>query len=702
MRLATNVIGRQMEIAEGAIAAPQGTPTNGGVDSVLDENWVRTAFVLPADSVSDKRDAANRYWNSAQRKFTDGRWGCNIGINPPAQFTPYADPPNKGRMAGRVDLSLTDSTGNYGMGEYWSEMYDDPAQIVYMRFGVPQFNSFLDFFSNAFHHGAGTLARTGRYSTAYAVSSFIGTALMLTAFPLVTVPLLIYKTADYFFFRQSAKFYHMKPTMHLYWGAVNTLVNTLALNSGIYPKIMKQNANVETRIGMPFEMQQADLDVYHDLAPDIFSPSNYIDVFALANRAQRIANKIIADEFDETNNTSTTSFSGYVNRDILDDDRHRTRFTDETGKADFMDYLNRMLMFSEWFRTDSTEKNPTGTEEDPRTAKKTNTNDPLYGQGAVHRFGQHLDAEFRLGGQFAIFRVDFTGASTESFSNATTPSDLENKFNSTSSSFAHKRFTLGNGAIFGDLVDGIATTAADVVTGLAAGMTMNITDSIRGILGDGYIDIPEHWQSSSAALPSANYKMVLETPYGNALSRIMNLFVPFAMVAAGAWPRSVGRQSYTSPFLCQVWDKGRVQIPLGMITELTITRGRGNLGFTTDGKPLSIEVSWRVRDLSRILHMPLMPVLGMSNTTMIDEESAITNYLSAVAGQSLEQQIYPSTRAKVRMAKLLMNAGVVSSPAFWASFVHDRGMNGTFVERGVGGLFESLVRNTENTSGSTF
>lgn len=196
--------------------------------------------------------------------------------------------------------------------------------------------------------------------------------------------------------------------------------------------------------------------------------------------------------------------------------------------------------------------------------------------------------------------------------------------------------------------------------------------------------------------------MVLETPYGNTLSRIMNLFLPFAMVAAGAWPRSTGRKSYTAPFLCQVYDKGRVQIPLGMITEFTVTRGRGNIGYTADGKPLSMEVTWTVKDLSRVLHMPLMPVLGLSSPTIMDETSSITNYLAAVAGQSIENQIYPSTKAKIRGAKLLLQAGVVSSPAFWGSFIHDRGMNGTLVERGLGNLFEASVRNAESTAGAVF
>ena len=694
----TNVVGCQMTI-DGRVATPKRYKSGTGVEELLDNDWIRSAFVLPDDGWTEEVDIKNRFWNTAQRKFTDGRWGCNIGVNAPAQFTAYADPPNKGRMAGRIDPSLTETTGNYGMGELYSDMYDDPAQIVYFRFGVPEFASFFDFFTKAFHHGNSIVARTGRFPLLYTISSFIGTWMMAVTFPFIVVPALIYKTLDFFFFRQSASFYHMKPTMHLYWGAVNTLVNTLALNSGVYPKILKMN-KAEQRIGMPYTLDQETMSIYHELAPDIFSAQNYIDVFAVANRAQRLANRIIMDEFEELNNESNTNFYGYVNKDILDDDRHRTRFTDEQGRTSFTDYVNKMLMFSEYFR--SKEGGVAIAEQDPRNAKKENTDDPLYGDSAFERFAQHFDAEFRMGGQFATFRVEHTGSTSESFSNSTTPSDLENKFNSTSSDFMHKRFTIGNGAILGDILNTAATAIMDVGMGLIGAATLGIGDAIKGMLGDGYIDIPEHWQSSSSSLPRASYRMVLETPYGNTLSRIMNLFLPFAMVAAGAWPRSTGRKSYTAPFLCQVYDKGRVQIPLGMITEFTVTRGRGNIGYTADGKPLSMEVTWTVKDLSRVLHMPLMPVLGLSSPTMMDETSSITNYLAAVAGQSIENQIYPSTKAKIRGAKLLLQAGVVSSPAFWGSFIHDRGMNGTLVERGLGGLFEASVRNTENTAGAVF
>jgi hypothetical protein len=177
-----------------------------------------------------------------------------------------------------------------------------------------------------------------------------------------------------------------------------------------------------------------------------------------------------------------------------------------------------------------------------------------------------------------------------------THADLENKFNSTSSSFQHARFTFGNGMFLGEIMETALGAVTDVAMGALSGVTFGLADAIKGLLGDGYVDIPEHWQSSSASLPTASYKMTLYSPYGNAISQVMNLFLPFAMLAAGSWCRSTGRQSYTAPFLCQLYDRGRVQIPLGMITEFSVASGTGNIGFSPQGAPLAMELSFRIKD----------------------------------------------------------------------------------------------------------
>ena len=134
--------------------------SNGTNDFLLDKDWVKHAFSVSDTELSEPADIINRYWSSASAKFTDTRLGANIGINARPQFTRYSDIRVKGRLAGRNDVTLGATKGNFGMGRYYSEAIDDPSQTIYMRFGVPQFNSLTNFLTRAFDSEQTVMART--------------------------------------------------------------------------------------------------------------------------------------------------------------------------------------------------------------------------------------------------------------------------------------------------------------------------------------------------------------------------------------------------------------------------------------------------------------------------------------------------------------------------------------------------------------
>ena len=671
-------------------------------DSGLDYQWVRTAFVLPtkdretgADNPNiDPFDAANRYWSPGSIKFTDGRFGCNIGINCQPQITAYADTPAPSRLKGRPEPEIDADHQLYGMGGFWSSAFDDAEEIAYLRFGVPEFNSLLNFFTGAYDYGSSVLARTGRLpSFVYNVSHLLGSYAAFKAFPLISIAVAVYRVADYFYFRQSAKYYNMKPTMHLYWSTVNTMVNTMAINMGIFPKILS-NEDTTQKLGMPFGIDDDQMAIFHEMAPDIFSSNNYIDVFALATRAQRVANQVVHDEFESHNSGSATDWTGYLQKTLTGDGKHSTLVADRKGDKSLMQWLEEATAIGDFYRQDTKDAS---VEQKPEAAKDQDTYNPLYSKSSWDNFAKHLTAEFRQGGNFAVFRVSNSKSKSESFSNNTQPSSLENKMNSVVSNFQEHRFTLGGvQAAAGDLVNKATSLAQDAIMGALDGVAFGIPSSIMGLLGEGYVEIPEHWQSSSSSLPSAQFKISLDAWNGSPLTRLMKLYVPFCMIAAGAWPRSVGRQAYTAPFLCQLYNRGRVQVPLGMITEFTVSRGEGNIGFTTEGAPLSINISFTVKDLSRVLHMPLMAGDFFQKPAYVDEESTVVNYLATVAGQSMYSQIYPASKAKVRAAKLAMKSGMMTSSAYWASTIYDFTTN-TFP---IGLLYEGIQRNPDVVAGS--
>src|SRR5690606_23738872 len=102
----------------------------------------------------------------------------------------------------------------------------------------------------------------------------------------------------------------------------------------------------------------------------------------------------------------------------------------------------------------------------------------------------------------------------------------------------------------------------------------------------------------------------------------------------GALPLSTGQHSYTSPFLCQLFDRGRAQTRLGMIDSISITRGMHNLAFNRIGEPMSVEVSFSVVELSNILHMPIAksfnPITDLSLSSIFDNESLYHDYIATL------------------------------------------------------------------------
>lgn len=655
------------------------------VPIALDRDWVKHAFLISDLSLGNKSDIVNRYWSSASAKFTDTRLGANIGINSRPQFTRYSDIREQGRLSGRNEVSINSTKGNFGLGRYYSEAIDDPSQTIYLRFGVPQFNSLTNFLTRAFDSDQTTMARTGRApSIFYDLGRVAGTLAAVIAFPAIALTIVAGKAISAFFSRPTSKFYTMKPTMHLYWSTVNMLVNTLAINRGIFPKILSSDAaksvgiNVSEadKLGQPFKLDNEYLAAISNLMPDIFTKDNYFDIYALANKAQRLANQLFAEDFKKLNEGTSTDYTGYLKKDLSGNGSHPTYISDENNNASLAARINKIFMFGYYDDKKSTgisEIDPRINPDDPEGKEKTDTS-------WFQDFVTNLDGEFRDGSAYAVFKVDHTGSVTESFSNSTVESDLSQKLNSTSSQVRQARFSFADGNIVGGdggILSTVLGSVKDVVMGALDGATFGFSNLLTGLAGSGYIDIPNNWQSSSAQLPRSSYSMQLISPYGNPISIIQNIDIPLCMILAGALPLSTGKQSYTSPFLCQVFDRGRCQKRLAMIESLSINRGVSNLPFNLKGTALAIDVEFTIVDLSSIMHMPVSTGKLFQTDMTLDEDNILADYLAVLAGQDMYTQMYPMAKAKLTLAKRIMSVNKLTSPAYWSSMFHESATSGT-------------------------
>lgn len=687
----------------------------------LDKDWVKTSFMIGDDQLNTYDEigyylAKNRYWSSAGNKFVDTRLGGNIGINPRPQFTRYADVRNPGRLQSRsrksgnsglrTDVTVGSVKGNLGMGRYYSEAIDDPSQVIYMRFGVPEYNTLTNFFSRAFDGQVSKIVKNGRVPLAYTAGKTVGSIGLFLAFPGAVLTLWGIKTLQRYFGEPSYKYYNLKPTMHYYWGTVTNLVETIAVNAGFVPKIFADDANAGQVVGRPYKIDPGYLQQLSEIAPDIFPeykednntliPGSMLDMYKITNRAQRLANYMFKKEYEELDKTSPTDYTGYV-RKVLNGNGYITNsFIDEPdGSPTLSAFINNFVIgkggnniyADKGDKSDGFEMNPRRRNLTEKEIKENETKgtviseeDQAEAEKDKAGFMEYFNAEIRDGAQFAAFRVDHTGPVSESFSNATMESSVSQSLNSASSSARSASFSFmgGNvgGGIIGEAVQGAVGAVTDTALGFLSGVTAGFSDQLMAMLsGSGYIDIPKTWQNSNASLPRTNYTMSLVSPYGNVYSIMQNIYIPLCMLLAGALPRSTGKASYGPPFICQIFDKGRQQIKLGIIENLSITRGTSNLPFNLNGLSLAIDVSFTVADLSSIMHMPMGSGGLFASNVEMDSDNIISDYLAVLGGQDLNSQMYAFPRMKNRLAKDYLRVGRLTSPAYWASAVNDTMMN---------------------------
>ena len=680
----------------------------GAVDMPLDSSWVKQSFLVTTDQDDQPLLSKDAFYarraNTAMLKYTDSSIGGNTYINPLPQFTRYADIRRPG-LNYRTVLSAEEDVAdgvyddfyvsvgmsrdpNYGQGEYWSEAFDDNAQIIHMRFGVPTFNSMLQFFTGFYDSGMATAARTARLSDSF-VNRFLagtGTVIGLAIAPLFIVPMaftMIAHTARFLSNSPATKFYYLKPAMPIYWTAVTNIVNQIAVNAGLVNSIdTRQSASVMKGYSDPAFDGTGTIGqmgvIANYLPKDVLSSDGKtLDVKKIACRAKIMEMKWYSilsaainnadpesSRFDETIRQALKSARGSLRSDLSSSNR---------GLEDMLtDHFKSQEMGRAASAPSTKDGLPEGLRPEPagssemefraNVARDKETNSITEDmRSRVEEIGKYFLANLADGSDWVSFRVDSTGPVQESFSNNTTASGIANTINSMSAKSRDIRFNLADGNLIpgmGAVIEGVQA----IVGGIAD--IVNV-DGIAALAGSAFVDIPEHWESSSANLPSQTYTTTLISPYGNPVSQLMHLWIPLAMLLAGALPLATGAQSHTSPFLCELYDRGRQMTRLGIVTNLSISRGTSHRGFNDQGHALAIEVSFTVKDLSTVMSMPVMPGFSPLHPFrgIADPDNAFTDYMLTLAGVQLADVIYRFPILKYQINKRISDYKSMLSPS---------------------------------------
>ena len=697
------------------------------VSSFKDSDWVQNAFMIPTYAL-DEKEAQKRILTDAVFKFTDTTMGGNMVMNPAPQFTRFADIKVRGRY-----------TFSKGMGRYYSEALDDNKQVIHMRFGVPAFTGMTTFFNSFYDPSAGYLANTGRTSKVFFnIGRFAAFVTTLAFLPLILIGSAVNKVWSFFAGTPNSKYYYLKPAMALYWNAVNSMANTIAANMGVVPRMHVPGT---VRMDTEDQLNANTIASFHNMMPDIYKEEGGIDVYRVANRAQRLANAhrdgmakaldvdgwiFNVDGADETLrqnmkkyleqnlvDPSQTTVQKYVNEDdvnqsvlnaenLSDEDLENMGLTREKLKVDKV--LSGIDAYLELYLQSEFGQLKSGKVSSPEDATTWN----MEKSG----FSELFLAEARDGSQWVSFKVDFQGSVGESFSNNSKESDLQGQLNSMSSGARSKRFSLSDGNLGDGPISTFIEGIGDAMKNIAAGATYQLgLGGLMALSGRGLVDIPKHWDSSSANMPRMDYTIELRSPYGNKMSMFQNIYMPLAMLLAGALPLSTGKQSYTSPFLVEIHSKGRASCRLGLIESMSITRGVGNMGWTDDDQPLGIDVSFTVADLSTIMHMPINPgsstigmlaegaavglaeafgagdaaltALSIADSKNFDEDNTFNDYMSVLGSLGLEDMIYGTNKLKLRATQRMLEFKSWYSMGHFAQF-----FNGSLI---TGGRFLSAM-----------
>lgn len=673
-----------------------------------DKQWVKRSFLIGrSDLIED--EVVFRYFTTAALKFNNTTPGGAQEVNPLPQFTRNCDiaPPGPNR------------SGVGELGIVYSEVFDDNAQRIHMRFGVPNFNSLTTFFSGCYNISAGRIARTGRGpGLAFEIGKTVGLVVPLF-FPVLIIATLAGYAGRFFLDKPSSKYYSLKPTMPLYWHAVQTIVNMIAVNRGIVPRVFgddetQKKLSGQYEWGGPNSLEAKNL---HNLAPDIFNDNGSVNVHAFATKYQRLERAqqrlIEAAAAKDSSNPLKQVMSALSPSNLL-----------SAKQPDWNKYIKA------WYEGPSLGSVGNGTTLGDLGASET------LDKKALAKDPSFLDfytSEVDDGSAWVTFRVNYTGSASESFSNSVGDSEIKGTIDGMSAKGRQSNFNFMGGNIDGGLIDSTLGALVGGAKNLLAGFAEGVGVQGLGMLAGGaFIDIPKIWQSSSAQMNRTSYTLHLAVPYNNPVCQLIGIDVPLAMLLAAALPLSTGRQSYTSPFLCEIYDRGRCQTRLGIIESLSITRGTGNMGFMPDGTAMGIDVNFTVADLSSVMHMPITSAFNMNSTdalgnlgaavggttgaiagaagagvvgaaaggtagaaggelfgkgagfvldsaksaistigSLFDDETVFTDYMAVLSGMGLRDQIYKLPKLKLRLTRVATDWDTWMSKANYASIMAD-------------------------------
>ena len=252
--------------------------------------------------------------------------------------------------------------------------------------------------------------------------------------------------------------------------------------------------------------------------------------------------------------------------------------------------------------------------------------------------------------QSVAFYVHSDTQVSDNFSNQTGKSQLEQKINSFSDLTREVNFVLGTlaGQTGMDMrkIVGVQNQSSENVLSNSENLADftdgvlgkgNFLESIMGNLGavinGGKLIFPEIWNDSQF-IKSYNITIKLRCPNPDPVSWYFDIWAPIAHLLPLVLPKQAGMNGYISPFLVRAYFKGIFNCQMGIITNMTITRGeKGN--WTLKGLPASVDINMTIKDLYSVLQITRESLSTDEFTIM--KNIGILDYISNICGININE-----------------------------------------------------------------
>ena len=675
--------------------------------NIPDRDWVISRMLTPNGDLNPTV-ARNRFYNNAMKKIVDTSVGGHIALNPRPQFCRYADMREKGRLQSRGDVSPYNETPGLGMGEFYSRAFDDNAQLLYLQFGVAEFTSFVSWLKRAVSRAEVIIARKGYLPASYKIGRVIGAlgAIAFFGFGRFLVFNAIRYGAGLIAGNETNEYYRMRPEMAQYWGKCNVILNQIAIEKGFTPYSMEKSPN--KKIGATLKPDKDLMGYLAEAMPEIISKEGRIDMYAIANRSQILANQVMKEEYEKYGRLdgSIDDVLGYMSK----------KYKKEEGPS-FKDWFEKLILGAgdksdkkkESAKPLGTSANSTGIgvidnitdtvsgvtdsisgigsavtdvtssisdisgdnntskdkNEDPHNIPDSNgkyvAKDDEKDSTYLNRVWKYFKSTAHGGGGYVALQVDLIKESTVTFSNEVGNIPLEYKLNQIGGAAIDARFSLSDGNIFGNMIKSVTDTIGETLAGAAEEMTFGLSNIVYALLGGGYTHMGKMWKNSSVTFPQYTFRIDLTLPFNEPVARILYQDTVISALLSAILPTKTGEATYTSPLLASGFLKGHLNSTKGMITSLSIKRGGGNIGWDGNRQALSTILEFTYTDFKE--HMAA-PVIMNAYDIPIDNEDTLSQFIATMAGRTLHENrfIYPKLIMKYYKTKYGLEA--LFSPAY--------------------------------------